>query len=295
MNTQFPARSLAVSLAIAIALCGCYDHDVSSTAPDAHRAEDAGHDGSVARSGGLDAAVSEMDGGRTGMRGNLDAGSDARSDAGTRQDDAATRDTGVAMPDASYADDADAGLTDIDECLITNVCSSDYPCSNTVPDYYCRGQFAEWSMPDHEAGAQTAPSYEPSDSTVVDKITHLVWQKDPPATYAGCTGNNAMMGDTCTWAEAKAYCSSPELAASLGGTGWRLPTKIELESLVDRTRSNPAIDPALGQPSSAYTYWIFWTASADLHHAGNAYFVDFSHGASSSFPATTSYRARCVR
>jgi hypothetical protein len=182
--------------------------------------------------------------------------------------------------------------TDIDECEGTNVCSSDYPCANTVPDYYCRGQFAEWPMPDHVAGAQTAPSYAADDETVTDNVTHLVWQKGAPAIYPACSGNSAMSGDTCTWEEAKAYCASQELATSLGGTGWRLPTKIELESLVDRTRSNPAIDPAFAMPA---TFRIYWTASPHVAVSGNAYFVDFSGGASSSFPAATTYRVRCVR
>jgi hypothetical protein len=180
---------------------------------------------------------------------------------------------------------------DIDECEDTNVCSSDYPCTNTVPDYYCRGQFAEWPMPDHVAGAATVPSYAAGDDTVTDNVTHLVWQNNVPATYPACSGTFAMSGDTCTWEEAKAYCASQELSTSLGGTGWRLPTKIELESLVDRTRSNPAIDPTFATLAGPYMYW---TASPHVGVSGNVHFVDFSSGATGSFPTSNSYRVRCV-
>jgi hypothetical protein len=77
----------------------------------------------------------------------------------------------------------------------------------------------------------------------------------------------------------------------LGG-GWRLPTKIELESILDDTRTNPAIDPAVfpGTPTQ-----LFWTASPDVSTPGNAWYVAFNSGNVYSNRVSSGYRVRCVR
>jgi L-lactate utilization protein LutB len=49
----------------------------------------------------------------------------------------------------------------------------------------------------------------------------------------------------------------------LGGGHWRLPTKIELESIVDETWTMPAIDPQ-AFPNTPTAGAGFWTASRSL-------------------------------
>jgi len=82
--------------------------------------------------------------------------------------------------------------------------------------------------------------------TVFDTKTKLTWQQVVSTT-------------TYTWADAKTYCASATLSAALGGSGWRLPTVKELQTIVDYSQtSNPLIDPT-AFPATALNY--LWSAS----------------------------------
>jgi hypothetical protein len=114
--------------------------------------------------------------------------------------------------------------------------------------------------------------------TVTDTKTGLVWQRDIPA-------------GTYTWASAKAYCSSLGLA----GGGWRLPSMKVLQTLVDESRVNPAIDLTAfpGTPSD----W-FWTSSAVAGSSGVAWVVYFGDGYPDGYgfgDVGVNNRVRCVR
>ncbi|WP_437819599.1 Lcl domain-containing protein [Sorangium sp. So ce1078] len=88
-------------------------------------------------------------------------------------------------------------------------------------------KWACWPMPNPAGiGLPNPASYTDLGGGVVhDNVTCLDWQQSPPA-------------DVYTWDQAIGYCDS----LTLGGfSDWRLPTRIEMTSLVDFTRS-PAID-----------------------------------------------------
>jgi hypothetical protein len=124
--------------------------------------------------------------------------------------------------------------------------------------------------------------YSASGGTVVDSATHLTWQQ-----VVATTGGDDGAGRS-TWANAKSSC------ASLGG-GYRLPTAKELQTLVDFSQMNPAIDTSAsgfpGTPSEP-----FWTATP---LAGSpptmAWFVSFDNGYAGNIDMTQPYRVRCVR
>jgi hypothetical protein len=121
--------------------------------------------------------------------------------------------------------------------------------------------------------------------TVRDNVSGLVWQ-------AGVdTGSTGRM----TWQEAKTYCSQLTLA----GGGWRLPSRIELVSILD-----------IAQPSGVaqidFTYFPntpdepFWTSSPAVTTSTNAWSVYFqSTGPLAGRVITTDItgilRVRCVR
>jgi hypothetical protein len=144
--------------------------------------------------------------------------------------------------------------------------------------------WVEWPMPnsaaDVTAGAPNGESYtDNGDGTVTDKITGLMWQQSVPAT-------------TYTWAHAVAYCPTLNLA---GRSDWRLPSLIELFSIMDAGQpSNPTIN---GQyfPSTPATW--FWSSSPLASSPSNAWYVYFNlpYGGTNYGLVSNMYNVRCVR
>jgi hypothetical protein len=98
--------------------------------------------------------------------------------------------------------------------------------------------------------------------TVTDTATGLVWQQETP--------------DSKTWEQALSYCETLSLA---GYTDWRLPTNKELQSLVDYSRYNPAIDTTYFPDAVSSFYW----SSTSLYCSSTypnftAWGVDFYYG-----------------
>ena len=133
-------------------------------------------------------------------------------------------------------------------------------------------------MPDPQAATgMNAPSYDTSmPGVVVDRVTHLMWQREVPA-------------PSYEWDQATQYCACLQFA---GQDDWRLPTRIELVSLVDFTRSDPAIDVQAfpGTPP----LWS-WTSTERADDPSFAWFVYFENGYSNHHQKDEPYRVRCVR
>ncbi len=140
--------------------------------------------------------------------------------------------------------------------------------------------FADWPMPNPPAtGLPNPQSYETGGTpgVVLDNVTGLEWQR-------------AIDDRTLAWADASAYCASLPLA----GGGFRLPSRIELLSIVDFTRDGPVIDPSVfpNTPSEP-----FWSGSPFIDDPSNAWSVHFGFATifASSSRAALPFRARCVR
>jgi hypothetical protein len=119
--------------------------------------------------------------------------------------------------------------------------------------------------------------------TVTDTITGLVWQRDTSGLRAGCSD-----GHDCLWEEAEAYCASLVLG---GLSGWRLPAAKELDTIVDYTANDPAIDPTAFPNTSAEGAW---TSSPCAGAEGAARAVNVGDGNSYCALGAT-YQVRCVR
>lgn len=89
-----------------------------------------------------------------------------------------------------------------------------------------------------------APSgrYVVSTNTVYDNKTKLTWQRTPSSS-SECP---------YTYPQAKDYCST--IGATLGGTGWRLPTVKELLTLIDWSKTNQGFDSAFPVQVNCY-HW----------------------------------------
>ncbi|MEV7144738.1 DUF1566 domain-containing protein [Streptomyces tauricus] len=140
--------------------------------------------------------------------------------------------------------------------------------------------WADWPMPNARTGGLPHPASYTNlgDGTVRDNVTCLRWQR-------------AKAPGTHTFAKARSYCADLDL----DGGGWRLPTRIEVLSLVDTARSGPAIDTAAfpGTPAQ-----FFWTSSpwAVTKTPLRAWIVNFYEGLTSNAAYQSgSYQVRCVR
>jgi Protein of unknown function (DUF1566) len=172
--------------------------------------------------------------------------------------------------------------------LATSTCSTGLLCERIAPAACVDPTWAEWLMPnspvDVTAGAPNPEAYtDNGDQTITDNVTGLMWQKAVP------TG-------TYTWAQALAYC--PTL--TLGGySDWRIPSRIELVSIVDFGQSYPSINTTYFPATPANG---FWASAAEAGQSppvsGMVYYawgVSFALGGSGPAEVTTYHNVRCVR
>ncbi len=114
--------------------------------------------------------------------------------------------------------------------------------------------------------------YTVGSSGVLDTQTQLTW--------------SSTLASPQTYANAIVACNT---LATAGG-GWRLPEIGELETIVDTSRSSPAIDPVAfpGTPSA-----IYWSSSQYGTTVGMT--LDFTSGGIVNAAFDTLYDVRCVR
>jgi hypothetical protein len=117
----------------------------------------------------------------------------------------------------------------------------------------------------------SAKRYDPQADGVHDVITGLIWQRD--------------VGPKKVWSDAKAYC--PTL-----GTGWRLPSLTELQTIVDERRHDPPIDD-VAFPDTPVGF--YWTSSPQAGTTDYAWYVAFLHGHADTDVVSNSFWVRCVR
>jgi hypothetical protein len=122
-----------------------------------------------------------------------------------------------------------------------------------------------------------AGRYTSTGGTVFDTKTKLTWQQTAPA-------------GTYTWANAKTYCQA--VGASLGGTGWRLPTVKELVTVVDYSQTgSPKIDAAFLGTTASY----YWSSSPVAGSPSAAWGVLFNGGVVLNGVVGVMLSVRCVR
>lgn len=102
---------------------------------------------------------------------------------------------------------------------------------------------------------------------ILDKNTGLVWEKMP-------TGSAPS-----TWDYARLQCVNQSIA---GTRGWRLPSVVELTSVIDPTVQSVPPIPATAFSVNPATYWTATTATRadglnNTASTANAYTVDFTN------------------
>lgn len=161
------------------------------------------------------------------------------------------------------------------------------------PDAGSVAHWANWPMPNPPSIEPPLPNQQNYDTTnaavVIDNITHLQWEANSD-------------GNLYTYADAVAHCSGLQLGAT--GGGWRLPSRIELLSILDNTQQ-PRISAAFHMPANDGGPITFWASSLLAGDNSLAWVVDFGTSTqlviaaqaqpSASMPLVVKYYARCVR
>jgi hypothetical protein len=141
------------------------------------------------------------------------------------------------------------------------------------------------------AATQTLPAFPQTErfivldkfkeQAVLDRTTQLVWERLPHSTAV-------------TWVTATTRCS---LKTAGGQTGWRLPTFIELMTLVEPPLRKKADSPALppGHPFQEVQAGAYWTINDSSTQPGLAYTVDLLQADVVPRDKTQSHLIWCVR
>lgn len=123
--------------------------------------------------------------------------------------------------------------------------------------------------------------------TVTDNLTGLIWLKDANCTdtAGGVVRTNGLLNwqSALTWSNNLANGKCGLSDNSVAGD-WRLPNIIELRSLIDYSRHDPAL-PA-GHPfSNVQSVW-YWSSTSNPVYTAGAFNVGLSRGSIHSTPKT---------
>lgn len=174
-------------------------------------------------------------------------------------------------------DTADGCETDFDanpmHCgACNNACTGGDLCvgGKCVPDY----EWATWPVPPDVPTALVEHI-----EAVDDPITGLTWLKYPPT-------------ETMSWEDANDYCENLAVA---GHADWRMPSVVEMMTIVDHSRQNPALPPVF--PSVTGEFWTtsrYVPASESLDEPPPPQWWRQSAAGTLGYSAADS-RVRCVR
>ena len=134
----------------------------------------------------------------------------------------------------------------------------------------------------------TAFSYQTSDPAgngqivTTDNVTGLMWASDGSA--AGCNNGGARTWDQAIlWAEGLTFA---------GYSDWRLPNRRELESIVNSSTYDPAINTMYFPNTVMMRYW---SGSATANSTAGRWYVDFKYGRVDNTSNTGTNYVRAVR
>ena len=99
--------------------------------------------------------------------------------------------------------------------------------------------------------------------------------------------NRAVKRTKRTWQGAKSYCENLKL---FGFHNWKLPTKTELKSIVDKRKR-----PAIKQKFKHIMPSFYWSSSPNLAYSRDAWGVNFLYGYLSDYNKMDKYYVRCIR
>jgi hypothetical protein len=124
------------------------------------------------------------------------------------------------------------------------------------------------------------------------------WYKSDASTNGGDTGFASTPADFNVACASAGRCDTEKFRDDVNSQGlcgafnWRIPTRNELGSLVDYSRTSPSIDIEYF-PNTPPT--VFWTDTPDSKYTGFAYQIDLGTGRTSSIDKGLAGAVRLVR
>ena len=119
------------------------------------------------------------------------------------------------------------------------------------------------------------------EEAVLDRTTQLIWERSPNRSEV-------------TWSTAQTRCGLKTVG---GHTGWRLPSFIELMTLIEPPLPHASSLPALpaGHPFQGIKASPYWTSDASSSEPATAYTVDLLRADVAPRKKTQSHSLWCVR
>lgn len=116
---------------------------------------------------------------------------------------------------------------------------------------------------------------------VLDLRTQLIWERSPNPTEV-------------TWLTAQSRCTLKTIG---GQTGWRLPSFIELMTLVEPSLHHAPTVPTLppGHPFQGVKAGAYWTSDSSSSEPKHAYTVDLLHADVATHEKSRTNPLWCVR
>lgn len=119
------------------------------------------------------------------------------------------------------------------------------------------------------------------EEAVLDRTTQLIWERSPNSSEV-------------TWSTAQTRCGLKTVG---GYAGWRLPSFIELMTIIEPSSHQPSSLPALpaGHPFQDVKAVAYWTNDASSSEPGQAYTVDLLHADVAPRQKSQPHPLWCVR
>jgi hypothetical protein len=132
-----------------------------------------------------------------------------------------------------------------------------------------------------------------SSECVKDKLSGLVWEGKTTTGERASSNSYSNYGDS-RFGDASTYVTAVNAAKLCGYSNWRLPTRDELQALVDYSVLSPnaTIDATWFPNTAAASYW---SASSYLGSSAKAWSVSFANGSVSNSARSGKLQLRLVR